>query len=214
MDDYQMILSIELLSAAKMVPMPHLRSVNIMDEKSPCMVPVVTLRKDKSKVAMISVLQLNKGPKHGDGMDLVATREVSKNSPGLVPEALAPILEEFAGTTPAKLPRWRPPRHKVGHAPTELKKLADRRRRSMEFRAGDQVLVKLYADRAGIFRGRHRARIRKYEGPFTVVKRMGKLAYKLDLPLHFKVHPVFHVCNLQPFYADDEDPKRSIVPSC
>uniref|UniRef100_A0A5K0XJQ2 Tf2-1-like SH3-like domain-containing protein n=1 Tax=Nymphaea colorata TaxID=210225 RepID=A0A5K0XJQ2_9MAGN len=142
-------------------------------------------------------------------MDLVATREVSKNSPGLVPEALVPVLEEFAGTMPAKIPRWRPPWHKVGHAPIELKKHVDRRRRSTEFRASDQVLVKLRADRAGIFHGPHRARIRKYEGPFTVVKRMGKLTYKLDLLLDFKAHPVFHVRNLQPFYVDAEDPERN-----
>uniref|UniRef100_A0A5K0ZCM5 Uncharacterized protein n=1 Tax=Nymphaea colorata TaxID=210225 RepID=A0A5K0ZCM5_9MAGN len=108
MDDYQMILGMELLSVAKMVPMPHLHSVSIMDEKSPCMLLAVTLRKGKGKVAMISTLQLKRGPKHGDEMDLVATREVPKNSPGLVPEAFAPILEEFTGTMPAKLPRWRP----------------------------------------------------------------------------------------------------------
>uniref|UniRef100_A0A5K0XDL7 Aspartic peptidase DDI1-type domain-containing protein n=1 Tax=Nymphaea colorata TaxID=210225 RepID=A0A5K0XDL7_9MAGN len=129
MNDYQMILGMELLSAVNMVLMPHLRSVSIMDEKSPCIVP---------------------------------TKEVSKNSPGLVQEALALVLEEFAGTTPAKLLRWRPPRHKVGHAPIELKKLADRRRGSIEFRAGDQVLVKLYADQVGIFRMRDRARIRSW----------------------------------------------------
>ncbi|KAF3787122.1 hypothetical protein EJ110_NYTH23685 [Nymphaea thermarum] len=137
MDDYQTILGMELLSA-KMVLMPHLRSVSIMDEKSPCMVPTATLRKDNGKVTMISALQLNRGLKHDDRMDKVATREVSKNSPGLVPEALAPILKEFARTTPAKLPRWWPPRHEVGNDPAELKKLGDRRRGSMEFRAGNQ----------------------------------------------------------------------------
>ncbi|KAF3791708.1 hypothetical protein EJ110_NYTH13717 [Nymphaea thermarum] len=178
-----------------MVPMPHLRSVSIMDEKSPLMVLAVTLRKDKGKVAMISALQLNRCPKHGDMMDKVATKEVSKNSPGQRMRS-----SQDGG---------HPPRHEVGNDPVELKKLGDQRHGSMEFRAGDQVLLKLYADREGLFRGRHRARIGKYEGPFTVVKRMEKLAYKLDLPLDFKAHPVFHVCNLQAFYADDEDLERS-----
>ncbi|KAF3784920.1 hypothetical protein EJ110_NYTH29202 [Nymphaea thermarum] len=132
MDDYQMIFDMELLSAAKMVPMPHLR-ISLHGASG----------NTEKRQGQGRRLQLNKGPQHGDRMDLV------------VPEALVPVLEEFAGTTPAKLPRWRPPRHKVGHAPTELKKLTGRRRGSIEFRAGDQVLVKLDADRAGIFRGQH-----------------------------------------------------------
>ncbi|KAF3786506.1 putative methyltransferase [Nymphaea thermarum] len=46
-DDFQIILGMEFLCAAKMVPMPHLRSVSIMDERHPCMVPAVPTRKDK-----------------------------------------------------------------------------------------------------------------------------------------------------------------------
>nr|VVV74203.1 unnamed protein product [Nymphaea colorata] len=95
-------------------------------------------------------------------------------------------------------------------AAKKMKKFADRNQTPMEFRVDDQVLVKLYPDRTGIFRGRHKSLIRKYEGPFTVLKRIGKLAYKLDLPPDFKVHSVFHVCNLKPFYVDEEDTERSV----
>ncbi|KAF3780593.1 hypothetical protein EJ110_NYTH38817 [Nymphaea thermarum] len=55
--DFQVILGIEFLSAAKMVPMPHLRCVSIMDEKHPCMVPVVPTRKDKGKAVIASTQQ-------------------------------------------------------------------------------------------------------------------------------------------------------------
>jgi hypothetical protein len=97
--------------------------------------------------------------------------------------------------------------HKAAH---KMKKWADQNRRHVEFRQGDQVLVKLYPNRTdGSYKGRHQALIRKYEGPFMVVKRVGKLAYKLDLPPEFRVHPVFHVCNLKPFHADEEDPSRN-----
>ncbi|XP_031488877.1 uncharacterized protein LOC116256622 [Nymphaea colorata] len=95
-------------------------------------------------------------------------------------------------------------------AAKKMKKFADRNRRPMEFRVGDQVLVKLYPDHMGIFRGRHRSLIRKYERPFTVLKRIGKLACKLGLPPDFKVHSMFHVCNLKPLYFDEEDPDRSV----
>ncbi|KAF3783372.1 hypothetical protein EJ110_NYTH32073 [Nymphaea thermarum] len=47
----------EFLSAAKMVPMPHLRSVSIMDERHPCMVPTVPTRKDKGKAVAASAQQ-------------------------------------------------------------------------------------------------------------------------------------------------------------
>ncbi|CAN6471840.1 unnamed protein product [Victoria cruziana] len=91
----------------------------------------------------------------------------------------------------------------------QLKKGADQRQRPEEFQVGDRVLVELYPDRTGLSCGKHRASIRKFEGPFTVVRRIGKLVYKLDLPSDFKVRSVFHVHNLNPFYADDEDPGRS-----
>ncbi|MFV0960787.1 hypothetical protein QML37_31180, partial [Klebsiella pneumoniae] len=94
-------------------------------------------------------------------------------------------------------------------AAKKMKKWAYNKRRPAEFRVGDQALVKLYPDRTGIVKGKHRAVIRKYEGPFTVVKRIGKPAYKLDLPPDFKIQSVFHVRNLKPFYADHEDPERS-----
>jgi hypothetical protein len=40
----------------------------------------------------------------------------------------------------------------------------------------------------------------RYLGPFTVSKRIGKLAYKLELPSSMaRVHPVFNVSLLKPW---------------
>ena len=39
----------------------------------------------------------------------------------------------------------------------------------------------------------------KYVGPFKILKRIGHLAYRLELPPKWKIHPVFHVSLLKKY---------------
>jgi len=39
-------------------------------------------------------------------------------------------------------------------------------------------------------------------GPFKVIQKVGKVAYKLELPASMKVHPVFHVNLLHKYRSD------------
>ena len=48
--------------------------------------------------------------------------------------------------------------------------------------------------------------MRRYEGLFRVLKKVGKVAYELELPCKLKVHLVFHVSMLKPFHEDHGDP--------
>ncbi|KAE8690983.1 cytochrome P450 78A7-like [Hibiscus syriacus] len=93
--------------------------------------------------------------------------------------------------------------HKAGK---RTKKWADRKRRDVNFEVGDLVLAKL----ANILRHAdvHKGLVRRYEGPFRVVKRVGTMAYKLELPPTIRAHPVIHVSLLKPYHQDTEDPDR------
>ena len=72
----------------------------------------------------------------------------------------------------------------------------------MQFQVGDLVMVKLQLVLL------HKGLGRRYGGPFRVLKQVGKVAYKLELPSKLKVHLVFHVSMLKPFHEDQDDPTR------
>jgi len=93
-------------------------------------------------------------------------------------------------------------------ASQKMKKWADKKRRPREFQVGDLVLVKMYAHTR--LEGRHRGLLRRYEGPFPILKKVGSQAYKVELPPKIKYHPVFHVSLLKPYHGDKVDPSRGI----
>ncbi|KAK3037628.1 hypothetical protein RJ639_030405 [Escallonia herrerae] len=98
-------------------------------------------------------------------------------------------------------------------AARRMKKHADKNRRSQEFNVGDKVMVKLLQQDSKFLRGRDSRLLQKYEGPLTIVKKIGKMAYKVDPPHWWshQLHPVFHVSMLKPFYEDTADPSRGQI---
>ncbi|KAK3042183.1 hypothetical protein RJ639_001303 [Escallonia herrerae] len=74
----------------------------------------------------------------------------------------------------------------------KMKKWADKRRRPKEYNLGDMVMLKLLPQQFKSFRKVHKWLIRKYEGPFSIVAKIGKASYRLELPPKLKIHPVFH----------------------
>ncbi|KAD4983017.1 hypothetical protein E3N88_19688 [Mikania micrantha] len=84
------------------------------------------------------------------------------------------------------------------------KSYADKRRRPIEFEVGDQVLLKV-SPWKGVIRFRKRGKLSpRFIGPFQIIARVGKVAYRLDLPDELSgIHPTFHVSHLRKCLADD-----------
>ncbi|KAL9662178.1 hypothetical protein QQ045_027008 [Rhodiola kirilowii] len=86
-----------------------------------------------------------------------------------------------------------------------MKKWADKKRH-VEFRIGDLVLIKLNLDQRKQHGNLRKSLMRRYEGPCSIIQKVGKASYKVDLPPSLKkIHPIFHVNCLKPYHGDEED---------
>ena len=83
-------------------------------------------------------------------------------------------------------------------AQSRYKSYADKRRRELEFNVGDFVYLKV-SPLHGTVRFHVKGKLApRFVGPYKIRRRIGKLAYKLELPKELAgVHPVFHVSQLR-----------------
>lgn len=79
-----------------------------------------------------------------------------------------------------------------------MKQMVDRHRTEKEFNPGDWVFLKLQPYRQFSVEKRHYQKLAKrYYGPFKVLRKIGPVAYELELPETARIHPVFHVSLLR-----------------
>jgi hypothetical protein len=102
------------------------------------------------------------------------------------------------------------------------KNYADQKRKPMEFKAGDMVMLKV-SPWKGIIRFGKRGKLSpRFIGPFKVLERVNQQAYRLELPPELDgIHNTFHVCYLRKCLAEEKsvipiedisvDPKKKMV---
>ncbi|GJU31238.1 putative reverse transcriptase domain-containing protein [Tanacetum coccineum] len=95
-------------------------------------------------------------------------------------------------------------KQRIQTARDRQKSYADLKRKPMEFQVGDKVMLKV-SPWKGVVRFGKRGKLNpRYVGPFKVLKKVGAVAYKLELPQELsRVHNTFHVSNLKKCYSDD-----------
>lgn len=90
-------------------------------------------------------------------------------------------------------------------ARSRQKSLADKHRTVREFQAGENVWLKIKVKQAKLRIGNCKKLAPRWAGPFTIVKRVGAQAYRLDLPPRLKIHKVFHVSLLKKHTPNPEE---------
>ncbi|GJY34185.1 putative reverse transcriptase domain-containing protein [Tanacetum coccineum] len=85
------------------------------------------------------------------------------------------------------------------------KSYADKRRKPLEFKVGDRVLLKVSPWKGVVRFGKKGKLAPRYVGPFEIVECVRPVAYRLKLPQELScVHDTFHVSNLKKCLAEPD----------
>ncbi|MCO5588789.1 hypothetical protein L7F22_042748 [Adiantum nelumboides] len=77
------------------------------------------------------------------------------------------------------------------------KRYADSKRSERIFKEGDKVFLRIHPKRSNLSLEKYKKLSPRYCGPYEIIKCIGTQAYKLKLPIHLKIHDVFHVSLLK-----------------
>jgi hypothetical protein len=88
---------------------------------------------------------------------------------------------------------------KIKKSQNDQARYYDTKHKRIEFAVGDKVWLRA----VNIKTQRPSKKLDwKKLGPFKIIERIGTQSYRLELPQSLKLHPVFHVAVLEPFYAN------------
>jgi hypothetical protein len=85
----------------------------------------------------------------------------------------------------------------IAFANWDAKRRYDPKHQPLSLKKGDKVYLQLH--RGYNLPGKPNAKLSQQRaGPFTVLRKAGSLAYELELPAHWRIHPVISVAQLEP----------------
>lgn len=104
LDDFDVILGIDFLLAAKCSVLPYLGGIFIANEKEPCFVKGITEKSDKGKAkgGLLSALQVEAGLKRGEVTYLAALVEIKPDQVVEVPKEGRWVLKNVCGLSGAE----------------------------------------------------------------------------------------------------------------
>jgi hypothetical protein len=106
-------------------------------------------------------------------------------------------------------------KQQLARAQQRMKSQADKNRSERSFEVGDRVYLKLqpHVQSSVALRSNQKLAFRYY-GPYTVLQKVGQVAYKLDLPDSSKIYPVVHVSLLKKYIPPPHDISADLSSVC
>jgi len=83
----------------------------------------------------------------------------------------------------------------------KMKYFADQKHRDVSFHTDQFVYVRMRPYRQKSITNAYTKLSKHFYGPFHIIERIGQVAYRLELPPHSKIHPVFHCSLLKPHHG-------------